>query len=100
MQIGTPEELVLDPATDYVREFTRGIPRAKVLSAAAVMVPKTQNSYPETIAANVLIEELVGRAADMEKGSAFGVKSESDEIIGELSRETVIDLLSDASKDA
>ncbi|MFT5113644.1 MAG: glycine betaine/proline transport system ATP-binding protein [Parasphingorhabdus sp.] len=100
IQIGTPEELVLDPATDYVREFTRGIPRAKVLSAAAVMVPKTQNSYPETIAANVLIEELVGRAADMEKGSAFGVKSESDEIIGELSRETVIDLLSDASKDA
>ncbi|MFT7673737.1 MAG: glycine betaine/proline transport system ATP-binding protein, partial [Gammaproteobacteria bacterium] len=41
IQIGTPEELVLDPATDYVREFTRGIPRAKVLSAAAVMVPKT-----------------------------------------------------------
>ncbi len=64
------------------------------------MVPKSQNSYPETIAANVLIEELVSRAADMEKGGAFGVKSESDEIIGELSREAVIDLLTDASKDA
>jgi glycine betaine/proline transport system ATP-binding protein len=100
IQIGTPEELVLAPATDYVREFTRGIPRAKVLSAAAVMVPKSQDSYPETIAANVLIEELVGRAADMEKGGVFGVKSESDEIIGELRRETVIDLLTDVSKDA
>ena len=100
IQIGTPEELVLAPATDYVREFTRGIPRAKVLSAAAVMVPKSQDSYPETIAANVLIEELVSRAADMAKGGAFGVTSESGEIIGELSRETVIDLLTDASKGA
>ena len=99
IQIGTPEELVLAPATDYVREFTQGIPRAKVLSAHAVMTPKTRDSYPETIAANVLIEELVGRAADMEKGSAFAVQSDSGEVIGELVRETVIDLLSDASKE-
>jgi len=99
IQIGTPEELVLAPATDYVREFTQGIPRAKVLSARAVMTPKTRDSYPETIAANVLIEELVGRAADMEKGSAFAVQSDSGEVIGELVRETVIDLLSDASKE-
>ena len=99
IQIGTPEELVLAPATDYVREFTQGIPRAKVLSARAVMTPKTRDSYVETIAANVLIEELISRAADMEKGSAFAVQSDSGEVIGELVRETVIDLLSDASKE-
>jgi glycine betaine/proline transport system ATP-binding protein len=99
IQIGTPEELVLAPATDYVREFTRGIPRAKVLSARAVMSEKTCDSYLETISASTLIEELVGRAADMEKGSAFAVQNESGEIIGELVRETVIDLLTDASKD-
>ena len=39
IQIGTPEELVTDPATDYVAEFTREIPRAKVLSARSVMTP-------------------------------------------------------------
>ena len=100
IQIGTPEELVLAPETDYVREFTRGIPRAKVLSTASVMVPQSRESYSETVAANVLIEDLVSRAADMEKGAALGVTSESGEVIGELSRETVIDLLSDASKDA
>jgi len=27
IQIGTPEQLVLNPATDYVEEFTQGIPR-------------------------------------------------------------------------
>ena len=39
IQIGTPEELVDRPATAYVAEFTREIPRAKVLSARAVMTP-------------------------------------------------------------
>lgn len=37
IQVATPEELVLNPATDYVREFTRHIPRDKVLSVGAVM---------------------------------------------------------------
>lgn len=97
IQIGTPEQLVLNPATDYVREFTRGIPRAKVLSARSVMTAKGRDSYPDTTTADVLIEELVARAADMEKGGAFAVTNESGEIIGELARETVIDLLSDTA---
>ena len=33
IQIGTPEELVINPATDYVAEFTRDVHRAKVMSA-------------------------------------------------------------------
>ena len=33
IQIGTPEELVINPATDYVAEFTRDVKRAKVMSA-------------------------------------------------------------------
>jgi len=100
IQIGTPEELVLSPATDYVREFTRGIPRAKVLSARSVMVPKSQDSYVESVEADTLIESLVAHAADMEKGTAFAVVAPSGEIIGELARETVIDLLSDGSEDS
>lgn len=100
IQIGTPEELVLAPATDYVREFTRGIPRAKVLSARSVMTPKSRDNFPDTTNANVHIEFLVARAADMEKGAAFSVTDDSGAIIGELARETVIDLLSDATEEA
>jgi glycine betaine/proline transport system ATP-binding protein len=36
-QVGTPEEIVVAPATDYVREFTNDVPKAKVLTAASVM---------------------------------------------------------------
>ena len=39
VQIGTPEELVLNPATDYVREFTQDVPRAKVFGAPVMMEP-------------------------------------------------------------
>jgi len=42
VQVGTPEELVLDPKTDYVRAFTKDAPRAKVLKARVVMKP-----YPD-----------------------------------------------------
>ena len=37
IQIGTPEELVISPATDYVAEFTRDVQRAKVISARSLM---------------------------------------------------------------
>ncbi len=99
IQIGTPEELVLAPATDYVREFTRGIPRAKVLSAHAMMSPNCQGSYPETTIATARIETLITRAADMEKGAAFAVTDETGAIIGELGREVVINLLSDTPEE-
>ncbi len=100
IQIGTPEELVLSPATEYVREFTRGIPRAKVLSAASAMSPKTKDSYTETVDAKARIETLIMRAANMEKGTAFAVTDETGAIIGELSRETTISLIADSEEAA
>lgn len=39
VQQGTPEELVLNPVNDYVREFTKDVPRAKVLTAGIIMQP-------------------------------------------------------------
>ena len=39
VQTGTPEELVSNPVNDYVRDFTRDVPRSKVLTARSVMTP-------------------------------------------------------------
>lgn len=39
VQVGTPQELVLNPHNDYVSAFTKDAPRAKVLTAASVMGP-------------------------------------------------------------
>ncbi len=37
IQVGTAEELIVSPADDYVENFTRDAPRAKILSARAIM---------------------------------------------------------------
>ena len=39
VQEGTPEEVVLNPADDYVYKFTEDVPRSKVLTARAIMKP-------------------------------------------------------------
>lgn len=39
VQAGTPEDIVLNPATDYVAEFTRNVAKAKVVRAASIMGP-------------------------------------------------------------
>ena len=36
-QVGTPEEVVARPATDYVREFTTDVPQVEVLTVRSVM---------------------------------------------------------------
>ena len=46
IQVGTPEELVVSPATDYVAEFTRDVQRAKVISARSIMRPAGKASMP------------------------------------------------------
>lgn len=38
-QIGTPEEIISRPASDYVAAFTAGVDRSKVLTASSVMMP-------------------------------------------------------------
>lgn len=39
VQIGTPEEIVMNPADDYVREFVKGISKLKLVKAHSIMSP-------------------------------------------------------------
>lgn len=44
VQIGTPEEIVTQPADDYVKDFVEGISKLKLVFAHSIMVPI--ESYP------------------------------------------------------
>ena len=46
VQVGTPQELVLNPKDDYVRAFVKDAPRAKVLTAKAIMTPMPSGYSP------------------------------------------------------
>jgi glycine betaine/proline transport system ATP-binding protein len=98
IQIGTPEQLVLNPATDYVEEFTQGIPRAKVLSAGALMRPLESDSYAGTVMAEMAIETQLDNILNADSGAVFAVQDEQGTTVGELPRSVVIDLLSPAQR--
>ena len=39
VQIGTPEEILTNPANDYVRDFVENVNRARVITAESIMLP-------------------------------------------------------------
>ena len=93
IQIGTPEQLVLNPATDYVEEFTQGIPRAKVLSAQALMVEAGDNKFSGWVPANAAIDTQLEQILNADRGAVFAVHDEQGDTIGALTRQIVVDLL-------
>ena len=92
IQIGTPEELVLHPATRYVEEFTNDLSRAKVFTARSIMTPREAG---RTISGQVQdtakVEELA--AAVVESEFPYEVVSASGEVVGQITRQSVIDVL-------
>jgi glycine betaine/proline transport system ATP-binding protein len=99
IQVGTPEQLVLNPATDYVAEFTRDVNRGKVLSAQSLMVAPSPNAsgLPKVAAA----AKVMSFAADIvESAVPFAVVDGHDAIIGEVTPKAVIDLLSGRGRSA
>ena len=91
IQIGTPEELATAPATSYVAEFTREIPRAKVLSVGAIMTPTVADGFAGEVAAATKIEAIARRVIDA--GQPFAVTDEQGALIGQLEPRAVLDVL-------
>ena len=92
VQVATPEELVLNPATDYVEEFTRHVSRSKVLSVGAVMTPGgTDAKTGGEVSSNQRIDAIAGmvEASDL----PFRVLDDDQKPVGTLSRQAVIDVL-------
>jgi glycine betaine/proline transport system ATP-binding protein len=98
IQIGTPERLATSPATPYVAEFTRDIPRAKVLSVRAIMTAADADSFAGEIAATTKIEAIARRV--IEVGRPFAVIDEQGRLIGQVERPAVLDVLAGPPADA
>ena len=94
VQIGTPEQLVLNPATSYVEKFTKGISRAKVLSVRSIMTtpaPGDPDRTSVSVQAQATVEEIAAEVMDSDADVI--VRNSDDQAIGVLTRQTVIDVL-------
>jgi glycine betaine/proline transport system ATP-binding protein len=92
IQVGSPEELVLRPATDYVAEFTRDVQRSKVMSVKSLMQPLNS---AHTLIGQVRDTDKIGAVAGriIETGRPFAVVDSEGRLVGEIAPRPVLDML-------
>ena len=68
-QLDTPANIVLNPATEYVRKFTQEVPREKVLKIESVMEPvgDNKNLSDLKVSKDVIIETVAEKILAQEK---------------------------------
>lgn len=83
VQIGTPEEIVMSPADDYVREFVKGMSRARLLRARTIMQPPTASlNYSRIVPENAELGEVVNAFIDDQ--SPVAVNDHQGRIVGQI----------------
>ncbi|MEO5973676.1 MAG: glycine betaine/L-proline ABC transporter ATP-binding protein [Ilumatobacteraceae bacterium] len=95
-QVGTPEEIVTRPATDYVREFTTDIPRAKVLTVRSVAVAGTASNGGRSVRADTRVERVIPMLLDNDE--PINVIDDDGRAIGIVNRISVAKLLQDEQR--
>ena len=68
-QLDTPANIVLNPATEYVRKFTKEVPREKVLKIETVMEPISDNKNLSDlkVSKDAIIETVAEKILSQEK---------------------------------
>ncbi len=90
IQVATPEELVLNPATEYVQEFTRHVPRDKVMTVASIMVAGAKGEG-DGIAAEARISEVAAQI--VRARTPLQVVDNDGKSVGAVDADSVIDVL-------
>ena len=90
IQVATPEELVMNPASDYVREFTRHVPRDKVMSVASIMVAGAKGDG-DGIPADARISEVAAQI--VRARTPIQVIDKKGNSVGAVDSEAVINVL-------
>ena len=92
-QLDTPANIVLNPATEYVRKFTEEVPREKVLKIEAVMDPlDSSDELADLRVSKDAIIETVAEAV-LNEQKPIAVVDENDKIVGVIHNSKVIHVL-------
>ena len=87
-QLDTPANIVLNPATEYVRKFTEEVPREKVLLIKDVMDSSKDNLGDLKVSQDEIIENVAEKILTQEKPVA--VIDNNNEIIGSINPTKII----------
>jgi len=87
-QLDTPANIVLNPATEYVRKFTEEVPREKVLLIKDVMDTSKDNLGDLKVSKNEIIENVAEKILTQEK--IVAVVDNKNKIIGSINPAKII----------
>ncbi len=89
-QLDTPANIVLNPATEYVRKFTQEVPREKVLKIESVMEPMsgTKNLSDLKVSKDAIIETVAEKILGQEK--PVSVIDSNNKVVGVVKPSKVI----------
>jgi glycine betaine/proline transport system ATP-binding protein len=96
IQIGTPEEIVVSPADDYVADFVKGISRLKVVQAKSIMqsIEKFENQNGklsndlEVVNEGDLLSKLIETSASKDK--PIIVDNSQSQLVGVISQSDLL----------
>jgi len=92
-QLDTPANIVLNPATDYVRKFTEEVPREKVLRIESVMDPISEDEELSElqVSKDAIIETVAEEVLSQQKPVA--VLDKDGNTVGILNCSTILHVL-------
>ena len=96
IQIGTPEEIVVSPADEYVADFVKGISRLKVVQAKSIMqsveLYERKNGTLLKDLQSVDEHELLSKLIEISKSKEepIVVKNVNKQIIGVISQSDLL----------
>lgn len=94
VQVGTPEEILTDPANDYVTRFTESVDRGRVVTASSIMltqpiVVRIRKDGPEAIIRKMRVKRLY----------ALPVIGTDEQFLGEIRLKDVLRLRKEGARD-
>ena len=97
-QLDTPDNIVLNPATEYVKKFTEDVPREKVLKIESIMDPSNQNSSQLI---KISKDEIIENVAELilnSKELLTVIDPEKNKIVGSINPSKVVKVLFGSKK--
>ena len=104
VQIGTPEEIVVNPADDYVSDFVKGISRLKVVQAKTIMqsIKDYENKFGplvddiEIVNENDVLSKLI--ETSISKDKPIVVKDKNNQKIGIITQSDLLKAVVEGSE--
>ena len=90
IQDSDPQEIIMNPADDYVSDFIKDINRARVIQAKSIMTPtKTKGTGP-LVQENMVLEDILQIMSD-DPSKPVTIENSKGNIIGKIEMSNLIE---------